>query len=57
MIGLMQNALGIGLAATQLGLMRRMLVFQAGPDAAPRALVNPEVEWTGETSSPPRRAA
>ena len=47
MIALMQNALGIGLAATQLGVMRRMLVFQAGPDATPRALVNPEVEWAG----------
>lgn len=48
MIGLMQGALGIGLAATQLGLMRRMLVFQAGPDSQPRAVVNPEVEWTSE---------
>jgi len=47
MIDLMQNALGIGLAATQLGLMRRLLVFQAGPDATPRALVNPEIEWSG----------
>ncbi len=48
MIGLMQGALGIGLAATQLGLMRRMLVFQAGPDAEPQAIVNPEVEWVSE---------
>lgn len=48
MVGLMQEAMGIGLAATQLGVMRRMLVFQAGPDAAPRALVNPELEWTSE---------
>ncbi|MEO7198349.1 MAG: peptide deformylase [Solirubrobacterales bacterium] len=48
MIALMQNALGIGLAATQVGTMRRMLVFQAGPDAVPRALVNPELEWTSE---------
>ena len=48
MIGLMQGALGIGLAATQLGLMRRILVFQAGPDAEPRAIVNPDVEWTSE---------
>ena len=48
MIALMQGALGIGLAATQLGLMRRMLVFQAGPDATPRALVNPEIDWTGQ---------
>lgn len=48
MIALMQGALGIGLAATQLGVMRRMLVFQAGPDATPRALINPEIDWTGE---------
>lgn len=48
MIGLMQGALGIGLAATQLGSMRRMLVFQAGPDAPPKALVNPELEWTSD---------
>ena len=48
MIALMQGALGIGLAATQIGAMRRMLVFQAGPDSVPRALVNPEVEWVSE---------
>jgi len=48
MIGLMQEALGIGLAATQLGSMRRMLVFQSGPDMEPRAIVNPEVEWTSD---------
>lgn len=46
MITLMHEAMGIGLAATQLGVMRRMLVFQAGPDAPPRALVNPTLEWT-----------
>lgn len=48
MIALMQAALGIGLAATQLGVMRRLLVFQAGPDSVPRALVNPRVEWSSE---------
>ena len=48
MIAVMHDALGIGLAATQLGVMRRMLVFQAGPDAAPRAIVNPRLEWTSE---------
>ena len=48
MIELMRGALGIGLAATQLGVMRRMLVFQAGPDSAPRAVVNPDLEWVGE---------
>jgi hypothetical protein len=45
MVALMHDALGVGLAATQLGLMRRLLVFQAGPDATPTALVNPEIEW------------
>jgi peptide deformylase len=45
MIGIMQGALGVGLAATQLGVLRRLLVFQAGPDSEPTALVNPEVEW------------
>ena len=27
--------MGVGLAATQLGMLRRLLVFQAGPDAEP----------------------
>jgi len=48
MIALMQGAMGIGLAATQVAVMRRLLVFQAGPDATPRALVNPELEWISE---------
>lgn len=51
MFEIMQDGLGVGLAATQLGVLRRLLVFQAGPDAAPTALVNPEVEWlSGETA-------
>jgi peptide deformylase len=48
MIGIMQDGLGIGLAATQLGVLRRLLVFQAGPESAPTAIVNPEVEWLSE---------
>jgi peptide deformylase len=46
MVGIMRDALGVGLAATQLGILHRVLVFQAGADARPTALVNPEVEWT-----------
>lgn len=46
MVGIMRDALGVGLAATQLGVMRRILVFQPGPDSDPRAIVNPEVEWS-----------
>ena len=45
MIGLMRDAIGVGLAATQLGTLRRMLVFQVGPDAEPTVMVNPEIEW------------
>src|SRR5215212_9513558 len=45
MIELMHDAIGVGLAATQLGVMRRLLVFQAGPDATPTAIANPELEW------------
>lgn len=48
MIDLMHDAMGVGLAATQVGTLRRYLVFQAGAEAAPRALVNPRIEWTSE---------
>jgi peptide deformylase len=48
MTEVMRNALGVGLAATQLGIMHRVLVFQAGRDAPPTALVNPEIEWRSE---------
>ncbi len=48
MIGLMRDAIGVGLAATQLGTLRRMLVFQVGSDAEPTVLVNPNIEWRSE---------
>jgi peptide deformylase len=48
MIGLMRDAIGVGLAATQLGVLRRMLVFQVGSDAEPTVLVNPEIEWRSD---------
>jgi peptide deformylase len=48
MVGIMRDGLGIGLAATQLGVLRRLLVFQAGPESEPTALVNPEIEWLSE---------
>jgi len=48
MIGIMRGAMGVGLAATQVGVLRRLLVFQAGPDSEPTALVNPEVEWLSD---------
>jgi peptide deformylase len=45
MIAIMRDAIGVGLAATQLGVMHRLLVFQAGPDATPTAVANPTIEW------------
>jgi peptide deformylase len=45
---LMDDALGIGLAATQVGLMNRVLVYRVDGDGAIAALVNPVLEWTGE---------
>lgn len=48
MIAIMRDGMGVGLAATQLGMLRRLLVFQAGSDAEPTALVNPEFEWLSD---------
>jgi peptide deformylase len=45
MVAIMRDAMGVGLAATQLGVLRRLLVFQAGPDARATAVANPRVEW------------
>src|SRR5215210_2871490 len=44
---LMHDALGIGLAATQLGVMHRVLVYRVERDAPVAALVNPVHEWKG----------
>ena len=46
MIQIMQEGMGVGLAATQVGVLRRLLVFQAGPDNEPSALINPTIEWS-----------
>ena len=51
MIAIMRDGMGVGLAATQLGVLRRLLVFQAGPDGEPTALVNPVLEWSSEEGS------
>jgi peptide deformylase len=45
---LMSDALGVGLAATQLGVMHRVLVYRAGPDAPLVAVVNPRLEWASD---------
>jgi len=45
---LMHDALGIGLAATQVGVMHRVLVYRIESEAPVAALVNPVVEWAGD---------
>jgi peptide deformylase len=51
MIAIMRDGMGVGLAATQLGVLRRLLVFQAGHDGEPTALINPQIEWSSEEES------
>ena len=48
MADLMDDALGIGLAATQLGVMHRLLVYRVDPESPLGVLVNPEIEWSGD---------
>jgi peptide deformylase len=45
---LMDDALGIGLAATQLGVMHRVLVYRVEPEAPLGVLINPEFEYKGD---------
>jgi peptide deformylase len=45
---LMDNGLGIGLAATQLGVLHRLLVYRVQSGAPLAALVNPEIEWSSK---------
>jgi peptide deformylase len=45
---LMHDALGVGLAATQIGLLHRVFVYRAYADDPIVALVNPVIEWSSE---------
>ncbi len=45
---LMEDALGIGLAATQVGLVHRVLVYRVEHESPINALVNPVIEWSGK---------
>jgi peptide deformylase len=46
MATLMNDALGIGLAAPQVGISHRVLVYRVEPASPVVALVNPEIEWS-----------
>jgi peptide deformylase len=45
---LMHDALGVGLAATQVGVLHRLLVYRAYPEDPLAALVNPVLLWRSE---------
>jgi peptide deformylase len=45
---LMEDSIGIGLAATQLGQLRRVLVYRVEHESPIVALVNPVLEWSGD---------
>src|SRR6478735_7407694 len=49
---IMHDSLGIGLAATQLGVMHRVLVYRVESDAPVAALVNPVLEWSSREEEP-----
>lgn len=44
---LMNDAIGVGLAATQVGVLHRLLVYRVHQQSPVSALVNPEIEWAG----------
>ncbi len=46
MARIMNDSLGIGLAATQVGVAHRLLVYRVEPDSPVQPLVNPEIEWS-----------
>jgi peptide deformylase len=49
MIETMYNAPGVGLAANQIGISRRIAVFDAQDELGPRVMINPEIlETDGE---------
>jgi peptide deformylase len=51
MIALMRDANGVGLAATQVGILRRLFIYQPGEEEEPVAVVNPQVEPRGEETA------
>lgn len=45
---LMSDSLGIGLAATQVGRLRRLLVYRVEGEGPINALINPELQWASK---------
>jgi peptide deformylase len=50
--GLLGDASGVGLAATQIGVLRRVFVFLPDPEKEPVALVNPRISEASDEREP-----
>ncbi len=46
MTPIMDDSLGTGLAAPQVGVLQRMFVYRLGGEGALKVMVNPEIEWS-----------
>jgi peptide deformylase len=49
---IMDDALGVGLAAPQVGLSQRLLVYRVGHDSPLIAVINPDIEWASDDEEP-----
>jgi len=45
---LMDDAVGVGLAANQVGVLRRFFVYRVSDDGPLQVLVNPVIEWSSD---------
>jgi peptide deformylase len=45
---LMEDALGVGLAAPQIGVLHQVLVYRVQQESPVAALINPQIEWSGK---------
>ncbi len=52
MVDLMFDARGVGLAAPQVGRLRRLIVIHPSEEAEAVALVNPDITWRSEEEEP-----
>ncbi len=50
MIKIMYGADGVGLAAPQIGILQRLIVFRFGSEE-PQVLLNPEITWQSEDTA------
>jgi peptide deformylase len=47
---IMEDAIGLGLAATQLGVLHRLLIYRPAPGGPLAVLANPEIAWRSQES-------